>query len=420
VWAAIAGGADKRLRRLTPFVAAALSVLSATQGAAQDFRDSIEIPDPDGVKVHIGPLGVNPSVALTNFGVDTNVFNEPEAAQPKKDLTFSLTPRADLSLRLGPSWVSGKVKEDFVWYRTYSSERGVNGTYEVGWVLPLSRMVSKIGGDWVHTSERPGFEIDSRPDRQERAFVGAIETRALSRTRVGFHFERRAIEFDEDAVFDGTTLSDELNRTSTAAAVIFRLDLTSMTTLTLDVTRQKENFDTSPLRDATSTILGAAFQFDPVALVSGTARFGYRNFAPETSLVPGYSGVTAAVDLSYVAFGGTRLTGQLNRDLQYSYQSDHPYYLQTGGGVTITQQIYGPVDVQGRFSGHSLAYRAVEATATAVDRVDHLRSFGGGVGYLLGVDARLAFNIDRQRRQSPDRSREFEGLRYGISLTYGR
>src|SRR5262245_39792295 len=137
-WAGIAAGAGERFRRLVPHVAATLIVLSASQAAAQDFRNSIEIPDPDGVRVHIGPLGVNPSVALSNFGVDTNVFNEPDAAQPKKDLTFSLTPRADLSLRLGPSWLSGKVKEDLVWYRTYSSERGVNGTYDVGWILPLS------------------------------------------------------------------------------------------------------------------------------------------------------------------------------------------------------------------------------------------------------------------------------------------
>src|SRR5712691_8487074 len=44
-----------------------------------------ELPD-DPVKaarVHLGPLGLNPKVAIVNVGIDNNVFNE--TVNPKRD-----------------------------------------------------------------------------------------------------------------------------------------------------------------------------------------------------------------------------------------------------------------------------------------------------------------------------------------------
>ena len=49
-------------------------------------------------RVQLGPLGLTPSVALTNLGIDTNVFNEVD--DPKSDFTFTVSPQVDASLRL--------------------------------------------------------------------------------------------------------------------------------------------------------------------------------------------------------------------------------------------------------------------------------------------------------------------------------
>src|SRR5262249_29965032 len=67
-------------------------------------------PDPAKVRVRIGPLWMNPTVSLTNLGIDQNVFNDPESAAPKQDFTFTATPTTDLWLRFGPSWVQGSIK----------------------------------------------------------------------------------------------------------------------------------------------------------------------------------------------------------------------------------------------------------------------------------------------------------------------
>jgi hypothetical protein len=41
------------------------------------------------------------------------------------------------------------------------------------------------------------------------------------------------------------------------------------------------------------------------------------------------------------------------------------------------------------------------------------------VGYRIGNDLRIGFNIDRQQRKSDVPLRPYEGLRYGFAVTYG-
>src|SRR5206468_3084305 len=87
-----------------------------------------DAPDPASVRVRIGPLYLNPTIGLTNLGVDDNVFNDPTSAAPKKDFTLTLTPKTDLWLHMGPTWVVGSIKEEINWYQQYASERNREST----------------------------------------------------------------------------------------------------------------------------------------------------------------------------------------------------------------------------------------------------------------------------------------------------
>ncbi len=53
------------------------------------------------------------------------------------------------------------------------------------------------------------------------------------------------------------------------------------------------------------------------------------------------------------------------------------------------------------------------------NRTDAVHSLGVGVGYHLGKELRLGFNVDKARRDSEVESRPYEGWKYGASLTYG-
>ena len=377
-------------------------------------------PDPATIRVRIGPLLLNPTLALTNAGIDTNIFNDAEADQPKRDFTLTVTPQADVWLPMGRTWLIGNVKEDIVWYNEYASERAANTSFAVNWLVPLTRVAFVVGGNLLQTNERPGFEIDARADRKERSFNGAFEIRAFSRTLVGARGEVRTYDFDENAVYLGTNLHDELNRTLTAASLTVRHELTPLTSVTFDLGRQQERFDFSPLRDSDSTVGNVGVRFEPFALVNGFAQVGFRQYTPLSPDVPRYSGSIASVDLSSVVLGATRLGLVIFRDIDNSYDFNQPYYLRTGMTASIAQQIYGPLDVQARVGGQRLAYRERAGSVAVLDREDKVQSYGGGIRYRLGRDLRIGFNVDQQKRESQVDENRYEGLKYGMAVSYGQ
>lgn len=377
-------------------------------------------PDPARVRLRVGPLWLNPTLSLTNAGVDTNVFNDPDNEAPKKDFNITVTPQTQLWLRMGRTWFTGYLKGDIVWFKKYASERSGNKSYTVGWLVPLTRLTFTAAGTWVSTHERPGFEIDARPERHQLNVNSSVEVTALSKTFIGFRFDRTKVDFAEGETFLDVDLHDGLNRVGTTGGVTLRHQVTPLTALTLDVSKQQDRFGGSPLRDSDSIRINAGVKFDPFALLNGSATFGYRDFNPSAPDLKGYKGTTAAVNLSYVAGDATRIALSASRDVQYSYDINQPYYLQTGLSGAVAQQIYGPLDVEARIGRQRLAYRTrAGADVEVEDRVDHVRSYGIGIGYRVGREIRIAFNVENQDRESDLANRKYHGLRYGSAITYG-
>ena len=404
------------LIRLCWLVISACLVLTSSaeaQGTAAE-------PDPSTVRMRIGPLYLNPTISVTNLGVDTNVFNDPSDQNPKRDVTFVVEPRADLWLRIGPTWLSGQIGEQVVWYQKYSTERSANNRYQLGWRVPLNRLTFRVDGSYLQTRERPGFEIDARALRVGKGMAGAVEVRVLTKTFFGVRGRRATTAFDEDARFQGLSLQTELNSTTTEFGFTVRNQLTPLTSLNLTYGRSQDRFEFSSLRDSDSMTVTGGLQFDRSALLQGGATIGYRRFRPLDERVPDYTGVTAGVDLSYVLLGSTRFNVQLTRDLSYSFDADQPYYLQTGITASLMQQVFGPVDIVGRYGAQRLSYRTrAAAVVEAPDRVDDVNSYGIGFGYHMSPDLRIGVNLDQSKRRSPIDNRRYEGLRFGTAVTYG-
>ena len=156
---------------------------------------------------------------MPNLGIDTNVFNDPSTVTPKRDFTFDLLPKTELWLRMGRTWLLGTVAEQIIWYQTYTTERSVNGTYSIGWKAPLNRLLLTTSAAQVSTKSRPGFEIDVRAHRREPVYTGSVEVRGFAKTFLGVRGSWSRVKFDEDAVFRGSSLEEQLGRTVTTAAV---------------------------------------------------------------------------------------------------------------------------------------------------------------------------------------------------------
>ena len=207
-----------------------------------------------------------------------------------------------------------------------------------------------------------------------------------------------------------------------------RYALTPLTTLLLDTEYVREKFEFDAMRNSAGFRLLPGVEFKPMALISGTARVGYRQLNFDSPDVPDYNGLVGSVNLGYTLLGTTRLAVQFDRDVQYSFEQREPYYVLTGVTGTITQRLNITWDLQARAGNQSLAYRQTilagsgsgsVAQGTGAGRTDHVVFYGGGVGYRLGPDVRLGFNVDYYTRRSDIDIRQYQGLRVGSSVTYG-
>jgi Putative beta-barrel porin 2 len=377
-------------------------------------------PDPAKVRVRIGPFLMNPQIGLTNIGVDTNVFNQPDALQPKSDFTLTAVPRIDLWLRLGRSWLSGTIDEQVVWYQKYSSERSVSNRLSAAWRMTANVLNINLGANYTHARERASYEIDQRAPREGVGLLAAVEGKVRSRTFIGVRVQHQTVDFDDEAVFANALLQTQLDHVTGSVALTFRQQLTPLTSIELNGTRAEDTFEFSPLRNSVSSSVNANVTFDPLALIRGTVTFGFRDFEPDSPDVPSYTGGTMAVDVAYTLMDTTRFTLRALRDIQYSFDITQPYYLQTGFEASVAQLIYGPVDAVARLNEQRLAYRdRAGIPVRASDRTDKIHSYGVGAGYHFGTDLRLGFNVDNARRTSEIEAREYQGLKYGAALTYG-
>jgi hypothetical protein len=397
--------------RVLPFVVLSLALTGAA--SAQTVSEFV----PETARIHLGRVRMDPTVALTNAGVDDNVFNAADVDHPRSDFTMTLTPKSNIWFPLGPAWVKGSVREDFVYYNQFATERSINSAYRIDTLLPMNRLTFDVGGGYEDVRDRPGFEIDARSRHTGTDGHGSIEMRAFGRTFVGTAFTRAHIDFEPDAMFLGQSLRTELTRTTTRENLTVRHELTPVTSAVALVARETDRFDYSPERDSDSTRAEFGVRFN--ARIGGSVALGFRNFQPLDPQVPAYHGMTTRADVSVSPFAATRIGVQAGRDLQYSLEKVQPYYIETGAGFSVTQGLSGPFDAVGRLGFQRLAYRGLVGVPGLADRTDSIESFGGGLGYRVGRDMRIGFNVDRQQRDSDYAHRSYGGMRYGTSVTYG-
>jgi len=402
--------------RVALLVFLVLAGVSVNRASAQETTDPAE--NTEQGRFRLGPLRFTPSIALSDLGADSNVFNEQQ--NPKQDSTAAIGPAVNLWMNLGPARMTGKASGQYLYFSEYESQRAWNTTDDARLELPLARLKPFIGGSYSNTKQRPGFEIDSRAHlRTQSVYLGT--TVVLSgKTSLVLTGTRSRLAFDDGETFLGADLASALNRRTDSEELKLRFKLTSLTTLVAGVEAVQDRFALDALRDANSVKVLPGFELRPSALISGTIFVGFRQFDGLSPALPDYQGPIAAVDAKYIA-GSTRFGVKVNRDLAYSYEPTQPYYALTDLGLIVTQRISAAWDLIGRTGWQSLAYQQLQSSALASsERTDTIREYGGGVAYRLGQAMRLGFDaIYYQRESSQVALRAFEGLRFGASVSYG-
>jgi hypothetical protein len=247
--------------------------------------------------------------------------------------------------------------------------------------------------------------------------MGGARLLVASRTNLVVNARRLDIDFDEGSQFNGADLAHNLNSRADSVEGGVQIALTPLTTLNMTASVQRDRFDSAPERNADTIRITPALQFDPTSLIRGTVVIGYRHFDTLDPALPNYSGVILQVAAGYTLLERTKFDVDLSRDVQYSYEDLEPYYLATGGRLTVTHQLTGPFDIQGFGGQQTLAYRSTAAPAET--RSDRVETFGAGAGYRVHSLVRIGFTWEENRRLSDVHNRQYDRRRLFASFTYG-
>ena len=287
------------------------------------FAQQVPTDDPVGeAPVRIGVVGLAPRVRLTNLGVDTNVFNTVDDAQ--RDFTFTVSPATDLWLGTGRGLLTVSGGVELVYFQEFDSERSVNSNAMGQYQFRFNRLRPYASASTLNTRERPGYEIDARARHYETDFHAGTDFRVASKTTARIDYRHLDYRFAGDAVFAGRPLNQELNRTLKVVDLSWRQRLTVLTTWITRVSRETERFEFEDARNSDSTRFSSGVELGRLALIRGSAFAGYRKLTPpDGGILPEFSGITAAVDVSYTAPTQTRLGAAVDRDIQVLLRAQH-------------------------------------------------------------------------------------------------
>jgi hypothetical protein len=385
--------------------------ISAAPAAAQ-------LPEQDPIEsmpIRFGPLGISPTLAITDVGVDSNIFSDP--VNPQEDFTATVVPRVQVRLRAGRMLLSAGNSTGFVYFHDFAEERNVNYSWDARADFTFARIQPYLGGALLDTRDRLNAELDIRAPRRQASVNGGARVAVASRTSLTFDVRRSHLTFDEGVSFEGVPLSRTMNDLTDTYDTGLLFALTPLTTVGLTAAWQRDRFDEAPERDADSFRIAPTLQFDPNALIQGSVAVGYRRFTPLGPALAPYAGLFVQTSLGYTLLERTRFDLRATRDVQYSFEIDQPYYVSTGARLEITHQLVGPVDVRLTAGRERLGYREMESGAG--ERTDTVDTVGAGIGYRLRDDIRLGISWESTNRTSDRPDRRYDRRRLVASLSYG-
>lgn len=370
----------------------------------------------DNARFRWGFLRFTPGIAVTDIGVDNNVYNTVD--NPMSDSTAAIGPAVNAWMRLGALRVAEKSSGRYLYFKEAASQRSWNTDNELRLELPLARFKPFAIGRYINASQRDGYEIDTRARSSTNAVTLGIDLRFSGKTTVVLSGTRNTLAYNPGETFLGSDLADSLNRHAGTETAQIRYALTPLTTFVLTGDAVQDRFDHERFRDADSFSVRPGFEFKPFALISGTASVGFRHFNVLSDAIEDYQGVVASVDAKYILTTTTQLAAKFSRDLAFSYDDGLPYYTLSDVKLTMTRRLTNSWDVVADAGHQSLAYRGLTAEPSA-PHTDAGVLVGFGIGYFVGETLRIGVDVNSYSRRSALSIRNYDGVRAGASVTYG-
>jgi hypothetical protein len=403
----------KRTGRTTVVIIACIG--AGTSAWAQNMEP------PSNPPVQAGPLVLAPVVRLTNVGYDSNVFNRDEASSPQGDVMATFSPSVEGWLRLAHGRAGGRSQFDIYYFKQLTDLRAIDSDTSGRLEIPLNRFRPFVTGSFLNTRHRQNLELDAIARRQISTMTFGSDVRLTAKLTATVFGSRSRLDYDTNTFYQGTDLSQVLNYTGRGVGTSLRYVLTPLTTIGVTVDRQHDRFDSAPDRNSESFNVTPMVEFNPRALISGSASFGFRHRKSVAGTAPDYNGSVANADLTYTLLGRTRFTVNGRRQLEYSYVVGRMDYVDASLTLGVSQRFADSWDVGGSITRSRLSYGNVssptDSTVTIAFPDETIIGWMAETGYNF-ARTRVGVRVERFERKATAQLRAYQRLRIGSTLTY--
>ncbi|MGH9252956.1 MAG: outer membrane beta-barrel protein [Vicinamibacterales bacterium] len=376
---------------------------------------------PTNAAIQAGPLVVAPVVRLTNFGHDSNVFNTDSSSSPRGDVTATLSPAMDGWLRLAHGRAGGRTQFDIYYFKQLKDLRAVDSDSSGRVEVPLNRFRPYVAGSFMSTRHRQNLELDAIARRRIRTMTVGTDVRLTAKLTASLFALRNRLDYDTNSIYLDTDLSQVLNFTSRGEGAELRYALTPLTTVGIRAERVRDRFDATPDRNSDSFNVTPMVEFNPRALISGSASFGFKQRKILAGTAPTFNGSVASADLTYTLLGRTRFTVAGRRQLEYSYIVGRADYLESSLALGVNQRFGDSWDVGGRITRSRLSYGDVSLATDSALIIrfpdETIIGWSADAGYRL-ARTRIGVRVEQRERQASAELRGYERFRIGSTLTY--
>lgn len=370
---------------------------------------------------HFGPFRIQPSLVISNAGVDSNLYYSTN--EPIKDFTITAGPAATIYLPIHRRFVLSLYgSPQYIWYSKTDRERTWNYYFNGAAQLSLKNIFFSLEGNYSNGRERWNTEIDIRPRRKEEGYSGSVLVKTSRKTSVSLAYRTSKYYYESVVYGDSFDVRERMNRQESYANFSLFYQVSTQRRIFLDFEYGLYEFEfaiQAAIGDSRSGAAYAGLEFSRLGRrVRGRIRLGYKKFDVRAVDGPDYEGVVGDSQLSVRLAKPFVIRGSYVRDVRFSLWYENPYYIESrpGAGVSLYPIRFLRLDYD--YSIGRNRYPVVGGGGPDVKRLDDYLIHSAAVYFRIKKSVALGFIASWWARNSNLGAEDDKRTFFGLNLTY--
>ena len=368
-----------------------------------------------------GPFHIQPSLVVSNAGVDSNVLYSP--TNPIKDFTITAGPAATVYIPIVSRFVLSLYgSPQYVWYSKTARERSWNYYLNASAQLSLRNVFFSLDGVYSDARERWNTETDIRPRRKEEGFGGSVLVKAAWKT--SFSLAYRTVKYNYESIdsVEGFNFRERLNRQESYGNISLFYQLGTERRFFMDFEYGLYQFEfpsQAAIKNSQSYAGYAGFEFSQLGRrVRGRIRLGYKKFDVRSADGLDFKGFIGDSQLSIRLAKLFAIRGSYVRDFRFSIWYGNPYYIESRPGVGASLYPLRSVRLDYDYSLGRNRYPVVGGGGPDVKRLDEYTIHSAGIYLRIMKKTALGFIVSWWARNSNIYTEDDKRTFFGLNLIY--